>query len=121
MDNEPKRKWFLWGMVLAWTPSIPIIIGVLDSFRGVSEQKATGPGAIAGGFADAYLIFGLILAFVFPVGAVVLLARSFSGGHGMRALISVLSLCWSTVMLSIAGGLMWWFLVGLPHRAIGPQ
>jgi hypothetical protein len=120
MDNDPKRKWFLWGMVLAWTASIPIIIGLLDSFRGVSEQKATGLGAVAG-LADVYLTFGLILTFVFLVGAIVLLGRSFSRGHRTRAILSVLSMGWSALMLFVFSLLMWLLLAPLTHRASGPQ
>jgi len=120
MENDPKRKWFLWGMVLAWTPSIPIIIGVLDTFRGVSEQRATGLGAVAG-LAEVYLTFGLILTFIYLVGAIVLLGRSFSGGHRLRAILSVLSMGWSALMLFIFGLLMWLLLAQLPHRGSGPQ
>jgi hypothetical protein len=121
MDNDRKRKWFLWGMVLAWTPSVPLIIGVLHSFRGISEQKATGLGAVAGGLAEVYVTFGIILTFILLVGAIVLLGRSFSGGHRMRALVSMLSICWSALMLFIFGLLMWLFLVQLPHRASGTR
>jgi hypothetical protein len=121
MDNDPKRKWFIWGMVLALIPSVPLIIGILRSFRGISEQKATGLGAITVGFAEVYLIFGLILTFIFLVGAIVLLGRSFSGEHRMRALLSALSICWSALMLFVFGLLMWLFLIQLPHRASGIQ
>jgi hypothetical protein len=118
MANDPKKRWFLWGMVLAWTPSVPIIIEVLDTLR---EKKATGLGAVAGGFAEVYLTFGLILTFAFLVGGIVLLGKSFSGEHRMRTLLSVVSMCWSASMLFIFGLLIWLFFVHLPHRASGPQ
>jgi len=121
MDNDRKGRWFLWGMVLAWIPSVPLIIGVLRSFLGISEQKATGLGAIAGGLSEAYLTFGLILTFIFLVGALVLLSRSFSGGHRVRTVLSVLSMGWSAFMLFIFGLLMWLFFVQLPHGTSGPQ
>lgn len=97
-SHDRKRNAFLLGMVLTWTLSIPVIIGMFHSFRGISETKATGLGAIAGGLAEGYATFGLILAFVLPVGAIVLLVRSFSGGHRMRALFSLLYICWSALM-----------------------
>jgi hypothetical protein len=121
MDNDPKRKWFVWGMVLAWIPSTPLLIGVVHSFRGISEQKATGLGAVAAGLAEIYVPLGLTLTFIFWVGAIVVLARSFSGGHGMRALFSVLSMCWSALMLVIFCSLVWLFFIDLPHGVSGPQ
>ena len=67
-SDERKRKYFLWGTVLTWTLAVPLIIGIFHAFRGISEQKATGLGAVAGGLAEAYAIFGLFLAFVLPRG-----------------------------------------------------
>jgi hypothetical protein len=122
MDNDPKRKWFIWGMVLAWAPSVPFIVGgVLHAFRGISGQKATGLGAVAGGLAEVYLTSGLALTFICLVGGIVLLGRSFSGGHRMRALFSVLSMCWSALMLFIFGLFAWLFFVQFPHAVRGPQ
>jgi Na+-driven multidrug efflux pump len=121
MENDPNRKRFLWGMVLAWAPGIPIIIGVLYSFRGISGQKATGIGAVAAGFSEVFFTFGLLLIFILSVAGMVLLGRSFSRGHRTRAFFSVLSICWSTFMLSIFGLFVWLSLVWLPHIAGGPQ
>jgi hypothetical protein len=121
MDNDPRRKLFLWGMGLAWIPSVPLVIGVFRSFRGISEQKATGLGAIAGGVTEVYLTFGLILTFIFLGGAIVLLSRSFAGGHPMRATLSVLSMCWSALIFSVLGLLVWLFLVQFPRGVAGPQ
>ena len=52
---EAGKNKFLWGLVLAWAPAIPVIIGMRNTFRGISETKATGLGAVAGGLAEAYL------------------------------------------------------------------
>jgi hypothetical protein len=116
---DRKRKWFLLGTVLTWTVSIPLIVGMFNSFRGISEQKATGFGGVAGGLAGAYMTFGLILAFVLPVVAIVLLVRSFSGRHRVRALVSVLYICWSTLALALAGLFVWLSFIYLPHAAGG--
>jgi hypothetical protein len=121
MGDDPKRKQFLWGMVLAWIPSVPLLIGVFRSFRGISEQRATGIGAIAGGVTEVYLTFGLILTFILLGGAIVLLGRSFSGGHPMRATLSALSMCWSALIFSVLGVLVWLLLVQFPRGAAGPQ
>jgi len=108
-SHDRKRKWSLWGMVVTSTLSIPLILATFHSFRGISEQKATGLGAVAGGIAEAYVTFALILAFVLLIAAIVLLVKSFSGGHRMRALFSLLCILWNAVMLALAG-----YLCGFP-------
>jgi hypothetical protein len=118
---DRKRKWFLWGTVLTWTVSIPLIIGMFNSFRGISEQKAIGLGAVADGLAEGYVTFALILALVKPVAAIVLLVRSFSKKHRMRALFSVLYICWGALALAAAGTFVWMSLTYLPHTAGGPR
>ena len=80
-----------------------------------SEQKATGLGAVAGGIAEAYVTFALILAFVLPIAAIVLLVKSFSGGHRMRALFSLLCILWNALMLALAGLFVWLSFIYLPH------
>jgi len=112
MDNgssdERKSRWFLWGTVLTWALFLPFMIGIFHSFRGISEQKATGIGAIAGGLAEGYITFGLILALLVPVVAIVLLVRSFSSGRGMRSLVSLLYIGWNAiVLLGLAGMFVW--------------
>src|SRR5438445_6946837 len=94
-SQDRKRTWFIWGMVLAWTPFIPFILGLFHAFSGVSEQKATGLAAVAGGIAEMYTTFALIIAFIIPVAAIILLGRSVSRGHGMCSLYSMLYICCS--------------------------
>ena len=122
MDNrssdDRKRKFFLWGTVLSWTLSIPLIIGVANAFKGISEQKATGLGAVAGGFAEAYVTLGVIFSFVLPVGAIVLLIKSFDGGHRTRAVFSLLYIGWSALTLVLAGLFVWMSLIYLPHTGV---
>ncbi len=95
--------------------SLPLIIGILNSFRGISEQKATGLGAVAGGVAEAYAIFGVILGFVLPVAAIVLLVRSFSVGHRLRSFVSVFHIGLSALSLALAGLLAWMSFIYLRH------
>jgi hypothetical protein len=45
LERERQNKWFLWGTAFTWTLSIPLIVGVSNAFKGISEQKATGLGA----------------------------------------------------------------------------
>jgi hypothetical protein len=114
-SHDRKRKWFLWGMVLTSTLSIPLILGTFHSFRGISEEKAIGLGAVAGGIAETYVTFALILAFVLPIAAIVLLVKSFSGGHRTRALFSLLCILWNALMLALAGLFVWLSFIYLPH------
>jgi hypothetical protein len=49
-SHDSKGKWYVWGTILTWTLSIPVIIAIFNSLREISEQKATGIGAVAGWF-----------------------------------------------------------------------
>jgi uncharacterized protein YybS (DUF2232 family) len=107
-DDRKTKGRFLWGTVLTWALSIPFVIGMLTSFRGISEQKATGLGAVVGGLAGSYATFGIILAFVLPVVAILLLIRSFSSAHGMRSLVSLPYIGWNAIMLmGLAAVFVW--------------
>ena len=122
-SNDRKKTWFLWGIVLTCLLAVPLMVGLSTTFRGISEQKATGIGAVAGGLAEAYVTSGLILAFVLPLSAIVLLSRSLSRGHGTRELLAVLCICWNAVTLFLAGLFVWLTYVYLPRagtRPLGP-
>jgi hypothetical protein len=80
-----------------------MIIASVSSFRGISEQRAIGLGAVAGGLAEAYVTSGFILTFVFEVAAIVLLIRSLSRGHLGRGFVAVISICWSALVLFLFG------------------
>ena len=115
VDELNKRR-FLWGVGLAWAPWIPALIGIgyafRDAFRGISEQKATGLGAIAGGLSELFVLYGIGAILVGQVAAIVLLIKAFSPGHFVRSLFSVVSICLSGLMLLLAGLFfcMSWFL-----------
>jgi hypothetical protein len=97
--DESKQRRFLWGMLLAWVPLVPLIPGLLNAFRGISAEKATGLAAVAGGLAEYFVTFGLGMAFVFAVLSIVMLLGTFSKGHWVRGLFSVLSICWSALLI----------------------
>ena len=87
-----KKKRFLWGVLLAWVPWLPTLIGVGNAFRGISAEKATGLAAVAGGLTETFLSFGLLATVVFEVGAIILLVRAFERGHSLRNLFLAFSL-----------------------------
>ncbi len=109
MDDELKHKRFLWGVALAWAPWIPGLIGLSSAFRGVSNTKATGLGAAAGGFAEMYVTIGLAATMICEVSAMVLLFRAFSAGHGVRSAFSALSICMSGLMILLFCLSVWLF------------
>jgi len=97
-----KKGGFLWGTLLTWTLSIPCICTMFTTFRRTAfGHKAVGLVlfAIASG-AKVYATFGLILGLLLPIVAIVLLSRSFSSGHRMRALVSLLYIGWNAVILA---------------------
>ncbi len=115
MDDKLKQKRFLWGVALAWAPSIPTMIGLGYAFAGIGNSKATGLAAVAGGFAEMYVLFGLAATLICEVGALVLLFRAFSSGHGVRSAFSVLSICVSGLMLIFFCLSLWAFWIARHH------
>ncbi len=115
------RKWFLRGVVLACISSIPFIILFFNAFRGMSQEKATGLGAVAGGLTEAYVTFGFIMTFVLPIAAIVLLSRSFTGGNLPHKVFSLLFIAWSGCMLLVYGVGGWFVFVQFPSMASGPR
>lgn len=92
-----KRVLKLLGLILlGFLFGIPV--GLFNAFRGISEQKATGLGAVAGGVAEAAvtgIVFTLILLIVWAARA---------GGPPGRMLLNLaaaFSLCWGLYLLAI--------------------
>jgi hypothetical protein len=81
------------------------------SVSGMWNSKATGVAAVAGGFAEAYVLVGLAATLICEVGAMALLFRAFSRGHGVRSVFSVLSICGSGLMILLFTLSLWvfWF------------
>jgi len=121
LTHERKRRWFLWGTVVSCTLFIPLIIGMSNAFRGISTEKQTSLTAVAGGLAEGYVIYGVILAFAMPITAIFLLSRSFARGHGVRSLFSLVCICWNALALALAGLFLWLYLVYLPRAGAHPR
>jgi hypothetical protein len=73
MDIDKKR--FGLGMGLAWVPILVMGPGVASAFRGISQQKATGLAAVAGGFMEFFVMFGFMAFVACEVAGIVFLAR----------------------------------------------
>jgi len=121
LTHERKRRWFVWGTVVSCTLFIPLIIGMSNAFRGLSTEKGTSLTAVAGGLAEGYVIYGVILAFAMPVTAIFLLSRSFARGHGVRSLFSLVCICWNALMLALTGLFLWLYLVYIPRAGAHPR
>lgn len=94
-----KRRRFLVGMALAWVPLSFFVVGLANAFRGISESKATGLGAVAGGFTAYFFLFGFVTAVTFMVLAVVLLAQGVTRQAPARSLISVVTIFFCAIWL----------------------
>jgi hypothetical protein len=109
--DELKKKWFLWGVVLAWAPWLPILVGLAHTLLSISKQKATGIGAVAGGLTEIFVVWGIGAILIGQVIAIALLFRTFAPGHILRSLFSIFSICLSAMMLVLVGLFLWlsWF------------
>jgi hypothetical protein len=97
--DELKKKRFLWGVALAWAPSVPALLGLSNVLRGRSRARATGHAAVAGGLAEMFAVCGIGAILIGQGTAIFLLRRGFSPGDWMQNLLSVQSICLSVLML----------------------
>ena len=102
-------------MVLAGISSLPFVILFLNVLRGISQDKAIGLGAVAGGLTEVYVTLGLVLTFLLPVAAISLLGRSFSGASRTRKLFSALFIVWSSFTLLVSCLNAWVLITELPR------
>ncbi|MGA9445612.1 MAG: hypothetical protein WBV26_04160 [Candidatus Sulfotelmatobacter sp.] len=109
--DELKKKRFLWGVVLAWAPWVPILVGLGHTLLGISTAKATGLVAVAGGLTEIFVVWDIGAILIGQVAAIILLFLAFSNGHWIRSLFSILSICLSALMLALVGLFLWlsWF------------
>ena len=109
-------------MGLAIASALPFLVLILTIFRGISPGKATGWAAVAGGLTEFYVTSGLILTFILPIAAIVLLGKSFSAGNQSPKLLSLLFIiCSSVFMLALYGLSAWFFLIQMRHLAGAPR
>jgi hypothetical protein len=52
-DTGSAPSWFLWGIFLAGTASIPFAIMFSNNVRYMSLEKSNGRGTVAGGVTEA--------------------------------------------------------------------
>ena len=109
-DSSTKIR-FMVGVLLAWVPFLLFVLPIFASvFRGLSTNKATGLGAVAGGVSEALVMFGFTSLIVTQIAAIFLLVRSFQKGHALRGVLSALTICCSSLLLAV-GVLFAWILI----------
>ena len=96
--DTPRR--FRWGFLLvcaSWIPVWIVVFRAFNGFRGISENKATGLGAVAGGYVENLGIFGAMAAVALAVIGITLLIRSCSREHWLRSLFSLVVIFLTTL------------------------
>ncbi|MDT8067211.1 MAG: hypothetical protein ROO76_03500 [Terriglobia bacterium] len=107
---------FLVGILLAWVPIVVIIVPVFfEVFRGITDQKATGLGAVAGGFSEAFVTFGVVTFVAAQVLAIILLIRSVGIGKTVQSVFAILSIGICATMLAATGLFFWIMLFVIPR------
>jgi hypothetical protein len=105
------RNKFRWGMLLAWIPLllfiVPTALSVISAFVSKANERATGLGAVAGGFAEVLATFGLVVVVGSEVVAIVMLLRTLSRSHTKRNIVAIGSVCCSGLLLSLVGLFLW--------------
>jgi hypothetical protein len=52
MEDDLRRKQLLLGVVLAWAPLLPMVVGLSYLSAGIGRSWATGLAAVAGGVGE---------------------------------------------------------------------
>jgi hypothetical protein len=108
MDIDKKR--FGLGMGLAWVPILLVMgPGVVSTFRGISQEKATGLAAVAAGFMEFFVMFGFVAFVACEVAGIVILARGIRRERWGRSMAAVVSIAASLLILTSMVSMMWWF------------
>jgi hypothetical protein len=104
--NVDGAKSLRWGILLAWVPLAMVVVpGVFYSFHGITEQKATGLGAVAGGIAEMILTWGVLSFIGVEVASLVFTVRALRGGVGRAGVLpAVASVMGALLALTIVVG-----------------
>lgn len=108
MEDALSRKRFLWGLILAWAPWVPTMIGFGYLFIGMSHSKAIGLAVVAASMVEMLVLWGIATLLISQIAAIVWLFRSFSGSHALRSAIAAVSLVASGLMLFLVCAFLFW-------------
>lgn len=99
------KKWLILGLVLSLTTVIPVAVGLLGTLH--SRNSIAGVRDVGGNVIISFTVFGLTVAALSQVAAIVLLLKSFPFGY---RILSALSICWSGLILVLSGVCIWMLL-----------
>jgi len=106
-----EKNKFRCGLLLAWVPLlffiVPTAIGFVNALVSITNQRATGLAAVAGGFAELLATFGLVVVVGSEVAAMVMLIRSSSCSHPIRTVVAIISVCCGGLLLCLVGLFLW--------------
>jgi hypothetical protein len=68
--DDNARRWLMWGLLLSWTPLIPVAAGLLGNPHG--RYALSGVRDLAGSVIIAFTIFGLPVTGLSQVAAIIL-------------------------------------------------
>lgn len=111
MENALSKKRFVWGLLLAWVPWLPMMGGLRYLLIGINNSKATGLAAVAASIAEGLVLWGVVAMFISQLAAIIWLSRTFSRDQWIRGVLTLISIGMSTLMLTIMGLFLWmvWF------------
>jgi hypothetical protein len=114
MESNPETtsaKRLRAGLILVWIPLlffiVPTAIGIIRAFAEIAAQKQTGLGAVAGGFTEMVVTFGLVVIIGSQIAAIVMLLRTLSRSHLIRTIVAIISICCSGLLLLALGLSLW--------------
>jgi hypothetical protein len=114
MDVQTKIRWRL-GLALIWGPAVIVVVpGLINAFKGISQEKATGLAAVAGGFAEMFWIFGMVAFVVCEISGIAMLAKLVV--RGQRAFSAIASIGCRALLLAWVGGAVWLIYFSLTRR-----
>jgi succinate dehydrogenase hydrophobic anchor subunit len=118
-SDEWKERRFRWGMLLAVLTFLPYGVALESAFHtiSISAQKTTGVGAVAGGFSELYVTFGLAAMVMCALAGIALLIRGYSRKNPLRVLGAIVGILWCgfAVVSSVASVVLLIFLQRQSH------
>ena len=108
MEGTLNKKYFVWGLLLAWIPWVPTMIGVVYLFIGINNSKATGLAFVFGGVVELLVWWGIGTMLISQIAAIIWLFRSFSSAHILRSVIAAASIMASGLMLFLVCAFLFW-------------
>ena len=85
---------------------VPTAIGIINALAHIATQKQMGLGAVAGGFTEMLVTFGLVSIVGSQVAAMVMLLRTLSRSHPIRTVVATISICSSGLFLLAFGAVL---------------